>query len=126
MSIDGFNKGLKYFQESVTRDPNYALAYAGLSDSYQELSIWGALPPLEASPKSEAAARKALSIDDGLAQAHASLGNASFLYDCKWTDAEREFKRALDVDHHYSTPNLYYAHYLSSKRTQNKHAAQST
>src|ERR1700676_3319567 len=73
MSIDGYNEGLKYFQESVTRDPNYALAYAGLSDSYQELSIWGALPPLEASPESEAAAKKALSIDDSLAQAHAAL-----------------------------------------------------
>jgi TolB-like protein/DNA-binding winged helix-turn-helix (wHTH) protein len=118
MSIDGFNEGLKYFQESVTRDPNYALAYAGLSDSYQELSIWGALPPLEASPKSEAAAQKALSIDDSLAQAHAALGNANFLYDWKWTDAEREFKRALDLDPNYATAHIEYAVYLSAMGRQ--------
>ncbi len=124
MSIDGFNKGLKYFQESVTRDPNYALAYAGLSDSYQELSIWGALPPLEASPKSEAAARKALSIDDGLAQAHASLGNASFLYDWKWTDAEHEFKRALELDPHYATAHIEYAVYLSAMGRQDEAVAE--
>jgi TolB-like protein/DNA-binding winged helix-turn-helix (wHTH) protein len=124
MSIDGFNESLKYFQESVTRDPNYALAYAGLSDSYQELSIWGALPPLEASPKSESAARKALSIDDGLAQAHASLGNASFLYDWKWTDAEREFKRALDLDPHYATAHIEYAVYLSAMGRQDEAVAE--
>jgi tetratricopeptide (TPR) repeat protein len=124
MSIDGFNEGLKYFLESVTRDPNYALAYAGLSDSYQELSISGALPPLEASPKSEAAARKALSIDDGLAQAHAPLGNTSCLYDWKWTDAEREFKRALDLDPHYATAHIEYAVYLSAMGRQDEAVAE--
>jgi adenylate cyclase len=124
MSVEGFNEGLKYFQESVTRDPNYALAYAGLSDSYQELSIWGALPPLEASPKSEAAAQKALVIDVSLAQAHAALGNVNFLYDWKWTDAEREFKRALELDPHYATAHIEYAVYLSAMDRQDEAVAE--
>jgi TolB-like protein/DNA-binding winged helix-turn-helix (wHTH) protein/cytochrome c-type biogenesis protein CcmH/NrfG len=124
MSIDGFTEGRKYFQESVTRDPDYALAYAGLSDSYQELSIWGALPPLEASPKSEAAAQKALSIDDSLAQAHAALGNAHFLYDWKWSDAEREFKRAVELDPQYATAHIEYAVYLSAMGRQEEAVAE--
>jgi TolB-like protein/DNA-binding winged helix-turn-helix (wHTH) protein len=124
MSIDGFTEGLKYFQQSVTRDPNYALAYAGLSDSYQELSIWGALPPLEASPNSEAAAQKALSIDESLAQAHAALGNANFLYDWKWTDAEHEFRRAIELDPHYATAHIEYAVYLSAMGRQDEAVAE--
>ena len=114
MSVEGFNQALKHFQQAIVYDPNCALAYAGLADGYQELSIWGALQPTEASPKSEAAAEKALSIDDTLAQAHASLGNVRFLYDWKWSDAAREFQRALELDPNYATAHIEYAVYLAA------------
>ena len=114
MSVEGFNQALKHFQQAIVYDPNYALAYAGLADGYQELSIWGALQPTEASPKSEAAAEKALSIDNTLAQAHASLGNVRFLYDWKWNDAAREFQRALELNPNYATAHIEYAVYLAA------------
>jgi TolB-like protein len=114
MSVEGFNQALKQFQQAIVYDSNYAPAYAGLADGYQELSIWGALQPTEASPKSEAAAEKALSLDDTLAQAHASLGNVRFLYDWKWSDAAREFQRALELDPNYATGHIEYAVYLAA------------
>src|SRR6202051_3233105 len=114
MSVEGCTQALTHFQQVIVYDPNYALAYAGLADGYQELSIWGALQPTEASPKSEAAAEKALSIDNTLAQAHASLGNVRFLYDWKWNDAAREFQRALELNPNYATAHIEYAVYLAA------------
>src|SRR4029077_5156005 len=70
---DALKTGQRYFQRAIEIDPNYAVAYAGLADSYFVLAIGGALPSTEAMPRAKAAALKALQIDDTLAEAHASL-----------------------------------------------------
>lgn len=79
---DGFIKGRDHFQQAIEKDPNYALAYAGLADSYNMLSGWNALPPTEGFPK--AAAMKALELDSNLAEARVSLGAVRFYYDWDW------------------------------------------
>jgi serine/threonine protein kinase/tetratricopeptide (TPR) repeat protein len=109
-TYDGLVKGIEYFQQAITKDPNYALAYAGLAESYVELGgslIY--LPPNEALPKAKIAAMKALELDDSLAEAHAALAGAQLFYDWDWPSAEREVKRAIELNpnsalshHHYS------------------------
>src|SRR5262249_31970739 len=76
----------------------YALAYAGLADSYGTLGFWGVFPPREMWPKSKAAALKALEIDDNLPEAHVALGWFSFTYDWDWPAAEKQFERALALN----------------------------
>jgi DNA-binding winged helix-turn-helix (wHTH) protein/TolB-like protein/Tfp pilus assembly protein PilF len=97
--------GLRYFREAVRLDPNFAEAYAGVADSYALLGLYGLLPPKEAFPPAEEAAKKALDMNDGLAEAHATLGFVYFYYAWNGLAAEREFRRALD-----SNPNYAMAH----------------
>jgi serine/threonine protein kinase/tetratricopeptide (TPR) repeat protein len=95
----GLKKGIEYFQQAIDQDPNYALAYAGLADSY--IGLGGGLiyqPPGETLPKAKAAAMKAVELDDTLAEAHASLADAVWLNDWDWPGAEREYKRAIDLN----------------------------
>jgi TolB-like protein/Flp pilus assembly protein TadD len=98
LTPDGFQKAIEYFQQAIEKDPAYALAYAGLSDSYEMLGFWGVLPPQEMWPKAKAAALKALEIDDNLAEAHVALGWVSFTYDWDWPAAEKHFERALALN----------------------------
>src|SRR5437870_7694680 len=96
---DGLIKGIEYFQQAIAKDPNYALAYASLADSYVELGGWLTyLPPSEAGPKAKAAAMKALELDDSLAEAHAALARAQYYFGWDWPSAEREFKRAVELN----------------------------
>jgi TolB-like protein len=88
-------KALSYYQQAIDADPNYALAYAGLADTYHEL--WDT-PPKEAIPKSRAASEKALQLDEGLAEAHSSLGWVKWIYYWDWAGAEAEFQRALQLN----------------------------
>lgn len=97
--------GLRYFQQAVRLDPNFAEAYAGVADSYALLGLYGFLPPKEAFPPAEGAAKKALDMNDDLAEAHATLGFVYFYYDWNGLAAEKEFRRALD-----SNPNYAMAH----------------
>jgi serine/threonine protein kinase/tetratricopeptide (TPR) repeat protein len=92
---DGINKGIAYFRQAIAKDPNYALAYAGLADCYSLPSVFGFVPAKEAYPKAKEAALKALEIDDSLAEAHASLGYIKMRYDWDWSDGERESQRAI-------------------------------
>jgi eukaryotic-like serine/threonine-protein kinase len=95
----GLKKGIEYFQQAIDQDPNYALAYAGLADSY--IGLGGGLiyqPPGETLPKAKAAAMKAVELDDTLAEAHASLADAVWLNDWDWPQAEREYKRAIELN----------------------------
>jgi hypothetical protein len=78
---EGVQRAIEYFQQALDKDPTYALACAGLADTYAYLSFFGVVPPSEAMPKAKAAAAKALEIDDQLAEAHVSLGYVSFTYD---------------------------------------------
>jgi DNA-binding winged helix-turn-helix (wHTH) protein/TolB-like protein len=104
-SAEGVRKSLDYFEQAIQADPNYALAYAGLADAYILAGSYGytIMPPLEAMPKAKEAARKALSLDDGVAEAHASLAYIEFTYDWNWPGAEAEFKRAIELNPNYDT-----------------------
>ena len=112
-TVEGLNKGISYFNEAVEKDPSYALAYVGLADSYSLLSDYDGLPPEEAYPQAKKAAEKALALDDQLAEAHAALGLIKTSYDWDWPGAEREYKRAIELNPNYETAHQWYAEYLS-------------
>ncbi|MEQ1762681.1 MAG: hypothetical protein ABL984_05970 [Pyrinomonadaceae bacterium] len=107
-------KSITYFQSAIDLDPTYALAYAGLSDAYRSLALAGEMDPNETLPKSIAAAKKAIEIDDDLAEAHTALGVCLFWYDWNWTASEAQFKRALELNPNSGITHLYYAHLLSN------------
>jgi len=90
-------KAVEYFQQAIDKDPSYALAYAGLADTYISRAWFGELPPRGAVPKVKAAALKALAVDDRIAEAHVSVAFASFLYDWDWLAARKHFERALSL-----------------------------
>jgi TolB-like protein/DNA-binding winged helix-turn-helix (wHTH) protein/Tfp pilus assembly protein PilF len=102
-------KGIEYFQHAIKIDPDYALAYVGLANSYVLLPDIGDARPREAIPKARAAAAKAIEIDNVLAEAHAPLAYVSAYYDYDWAGAEREFKRAIELDPGDATAHHWYA-----------------
>lgn len=110
-TVSGFRKATEYFQQAVIADPNYALAYAGLADSYMLLTEYDGAPPSEAIPKAREAALKALSFDNQLGEAHTALGLALF-DDYDLAGAEREFKRALDLNSQDATAHQRYGFLL--------------
>ena len=107
----GMRKAISYYQQAIDMDPNYALAYVGLADAYHEL--WDT-PPGEVIPKSRAASEKALQLDEGLAEAHSSLGWVKWIYYWDWAGAEVEFQRALQLNPNYSGAHGMRAEYLDS------------
>jgi TolB-like protein/tetratricopeptide (TPR) repeat protein/predicted Ser/Thr protein kinase len=108
---ESLRKGVEYFEQATKIDPNYALAYSGLARAYHWLA-WVAGPELYA--KSTAAARKALEIDDTIAEAHGALGYVMSTYDWNWSGAEREFKRAIELNPGYGEAHHAYALYLNT------------
>jgi eukaryotic-like serine/threonine-protein kinase len=114
-SDEGLKKGIEYFKQAIDLDPNYGLAYAGLADCYNLLGVAdvaGTLAPREAFPKAKVAALKALEIDDALAEAHNSLAFVRFWFEWDWPGAEREFKRAIELNPNYATTRHWHAIYL--------------
>jgi len=109
-----FKKAADYFTRAVQKDPRYALSYAGLADTYSLLGNAGYLPPSEAWPKAKAAAMQALEIDDTLAEAHTSLGLVKEHNEWDWAGAEKEFKRAIELDPNSATAHLWYGDFLSN------------
>ena len=103
-----------YFEQAIARDPNYALAWAGLADTYGVLGVNGWLPPKDAFPKSEAAAKKASALDDALAEAHSALGAAEMFYEWDWAAAERELRRAIDLNSDEPTAHGLYSYLLTA------------
>lgn len=100
------------FEEAIARDPEYALAHAGLADCYNVLSCqidYAALPPAVARPRAEAAARRALELDESLAEAHTSLACAFHSFHWDWQAAEREYRRAIELNPRYATAHHWYA-----------------
>jgi eukaryotic-like serine/threonine-protein kinase len=109
---EGFTRGIEYFRRAVNKDPGYALAYAGLADSYVLLGWNSYLAPQDAFRKGKAAAMKALQIDTDLAEARTSLAAVVWLHDWHWVEAQAEFKRSLELAPAYPTANHWYAEYL--------------
>ena len=109
---EGLLKSLDYFQQAIKQDPTYALAYAGIADCYNMLGYHFHLPPKEAFPKAKAAAEKALKIDETLAEAHTSLAHVRQYYNWDWLAAEKEYKRAIELNPSYPTAYQWYAEYL--------------
>jgi len=106
-------KAVTFYQEAIQADPNYAPAYSGLSDAYSMMGFgWADVqhPELLAIE----AAKKALSLDDSLAEAHASLGFALHRHMQDWTGAEKEFKRAIELNPNYATAHQRFGVYLST------------
>jgi len=110
----GLQKGIEYFQQAIDQDPLYALAYVGIADCYNQFGLWGFLHPKEAYPKAKVACAKALEIDDTLAEAYASLGWIKMFYDWDWAEAEKAFKRAIELNPNYATVHYYYGLYLGT------------
>jgi len=105
---EGFRKGIEFFQQAIAKDPNYALAYTGLADSYSLLADYGFDPPNVGFPKAKDAALKALSLDDSLAEAHASIAYIQGNYEWDWPGAEREFRRAIALNPTYAIAHIWY------------------
>jgi serine/threonine protein kinase/TolB-like protein/Tfp pilus assembly protein PilF len=101
-------KAVEYFQQAIEKDPNYALGYAGLADAYFLLTAFSDSPPQESIPKSKAAAKRALELDEDLAEAHASLASALFFYDRNFQESDREFQRAIELNPNYATAHHWY------------------
>ena len=101
-------KAISYFNQAITKDPSYALAYSGLADAYAVLPSYGGAPS-ENILKSNAAARKALELDASLAHPHAVLGSNEMEYDWDFAGGEAEFKKALELDPNDATAHQWYA-----------------
>jgi serine/threonine protein kinase/Tfp pilus assembly protein PilF len=124
---DAMRKALAYYQQAIQTDPNFALAYSGLADAYDLLGAAdasGGMSPHEAMPKAKAAALKALEIDDTLAEPHVSLAHVKYYYDRDWASAEREYRRAIELNPNYPTAHQWYAVYLMSAGRFNEAVAE--
>jgi eukaryotic-like serine/threonine-protein kinase len=109
---EDLNKGLDYFHQALALDPNYALAYQGIAEYYDLATDW-LMPPTEAGPKEEEAARKALEIDGSLIDSHLSLANEYFWYEFDWAAADREIKRVFELDPNYAPGHSARGWYLT-------------
>jgi eukaryotic-like serine/threonine-protein kinase len=107
-TAETLRRAADYFQQAIEKDPGYALAWAGLADCYNVYSFYGVLSPKESMPRAMEAARKALELDDTLAEAHVSVAYAKRTYDWDWAGAEREFKRAIELNPNYATAHHWY------------------
>jgi eukaryotic-like serine/threonine-protein kinase len=110
---DDLTKSIEYFTQATITDPSYALAYAGLADSYLIIPNYTTMSTQEAYLKAKAAALKALELDDSLAEAHASLGGIRADYEWDFTGAENELRKAIELNPNYATARHWYAQYLS-------------
>ena len=116
-TAQALHKSVEYYEQAIQLDPSFALAYAGLADTYALLGgpeAGGDMPPSEALPKAKAAALKSIEIDETLAEPHVSLGHVSYFYDRDWVAAEREFKRAIELNPNYPVAHHWYAIFLST------------
>jgi TolB-like protein/DNA-binding winged helix-turn-helix (wHTH) protein/Flp pilus assembly protein TadD len=111
----GLEQAIEYFNQAIAIDPNYALPYAGLAQCYVPLTYFGYLRGTEARAKVAAALERALELDDSLAEAHTALGSAKSYYDYDWAGAEKEFRRAIELNPNYATAHQWYAQMLNSE-----------
>jgi len=119
-TLEGLRSGIDYFGKAIQRDQDYALAYAGLADCYLLLNVYNLTSAADSFPKAEAASRKALSINESLAEAHTSLAFVTYRYHLKWTEAEEHFKKAIALNPNYATGHQWYASYLAASGRLNE------
>jgi tetratricopeptide (TPR) repeat protein len=111
-TAEGFQRSAGLFQRAVVIDPNFVKAQAGLADSHILLAALGIKAPADVIPKARAAALRAIELDEASAEAHASMGFIFSRFDWNWPEAEREFKRSIDLDPNYTTAHHWYALHL--------------
>lgn len=111
---EDLRRSIAYFEAALRQDPRYALAYAGLAEAYNLCAFLGTVAPSEARARSQEFTAKALSVDDELAEAHASLASARHLYEWDWQGAEEEYLKALELNPGYAAGHHLYATLLSA------------
>jgi eukaryotic-like serine/threonine-protein kinase len=112
---DGLRRGVQFFREAIESDPSFAMAYAGMADCFITMATNIPLPPRETMPKAKAAAMRAIELDDGLAEAWASLGAVRWWFDWDWEGAEEAYRRAIALNPNYATAHDGYAMLLSAR-----------
>jgi serine/threonine protein kinase/TPR repeat protein len=112
-TAEGFQEAIKYFELTLQKDPDYALAYYGLSEVFYAISYWGNVPPHEAYPKAKEFAKKAIEMDEEIGEAHAALGLVYTFYDWSWKEAERELTTALELNPSSAIIHMSYSWFLS-------------
>ncbi|MEZ5345977.1 MAG: protein kinase [Pyrinomonadaceae bacterium] len=112
-NIKDLETSVNYYTEATEKDPNYAIAYSGLSKSYAIMPLYGNLSPKKYVPLAKNAAIKALELDPNLAEAHATLGYLLTTYDFNWKEAEREYRIAIDLSPNNSTSHQWFAEHLA-------------
>jgi eukaryotic-like serine/threonine-protein kinase len=100
---DSLNRGVEFFNQSIEQDPNYALAYAGLADAYNQMGLWTTLPPAESFSKAKAAAERALQLDSTLGEAHTALAFEKFQYEWDFAGAENEYRQGISLNPNFAT-----------------------
>ncbi|KPL03963.1 MAG: hypothetical protein AMJ90_02570 [candidate division Zixibacteria bacterium SM23_73_2] len=120
----GLKKGIEYLRKAIEKDAHYALAYAGLADSYSLLCSYHILSPKESIPRAEEAATRAMEIDDALAEAYEALAHVRILYDWNWSEAKQEFKRAIQLNPGFATAKQRYSLLLTVMGQLNEAIAQ--
>jgi eukaryotic-like serine/threonine-protein kinase len=113
---EDLRRGIEYFEQAIALDLNYALAYAGLADSYTLMASYSRMSPRTAFLRAKATAMKALKLDPKLAEARVSLAHIRFWYEWEWAAAENEFKQAIELNPAYATAHLWYALFLAAMR----------
>jgi TolB-like protein len=109
----GLARGLQHFEQAVALDPTFPLAHAGVAQAYTLLGFYGAMRPREAMPQAKEAARRALALDEGLAEAHNALGFVHMAFDWDWEAAEAELRRAIALDPKLVAARIWHATYLT-------------
>lgn len=105
---DGYLRSIDFFEQAIARDPDYPLPYVGLADSYTMLAVFGVMAPMDAFPSALAAAQRALEIDSGLGEAHASLAHIRLQYEGDFEAAERGYQRAISIAPRYAIVHMWY------------------
>jgi TolB-like protein/DNA-binding winged helix-turn-helix (wHTH) protein len=111
---EGLKRSIGYFEQAVRQDSGYASAWAGLSDAYDLLAVFGSLPMEVALPKAKAAALRAVALDDGLSEAHVSLAGVLLHLEWSWSAAERELQRAIALNPNNAMAHQWHGYYLTA------------
>ena len=123
-TAEGLQQGSEYFNQVISKDPNYAPAYTGLADCYALLNVYNVVPATDVYPKAQAAAARSLELDESLAEAHTSLAFVRYRYYWDWAQAEQHFKRAIELKSDYATAHQWYSALLAASGRHNEAIAE--